>query len=90
MGHSIPDKIKNKPALDEHLSFYYQAFIDLDTTRSHANGATAISWMSIVEYAKYYDLTHDETLELVSIIRAMDKVNLERINKTIKDKYVTN
>lgn len=90
MGQPIPEKIKNKPNLNEDLFFYYQAFIDLDTTRSHANGATAISWLSIVEYAKFYHLDQEETLELVLVIRAMDKVNLERINNTLKEKHATN
>ncbi|MCX8588563.1 MULTISPECIES: hypothetical protein [unclassified Gilliamella] len=86
MGQAIPDKIKNKPELDEHLEFYYQAFLDLDTTRSHSMGPTPISWLAIIEYARFYQLDNEDTNDFVYLIREMDKVNLKHVNRAFKSK----
>lgn len=86
MGQPLPDKIKNKPELEDHLIFYYQAFLDLDTTRSHNMSPTPISWLSIVEYARFYQLDDEDTHDLIQIIKEMDNVNLRYITKTLKEK----
>ncbi|NUF48731.1 phage tail assembly chaperone [Gilliamella sp. ESL0250] len=86
MGHPIPDKIKNKPVLNDDLIFYYQSFLDLDTTRTHNMAPTAISWLSIIEYARFYQLDDEDTHDLIQIIRAMDQVNLKHVEKAFKDK----
>ncbi|OCG31613.1 hypothetical protein A9G29_06205 [Gilliamella sp. Fer2-1] len=86
MGHDIPDKIKNKPELNDDLIFYYQAFLDLDTTRTHSMSPTPISWLSIIEYARFHQLDDEDTFDLIQIIKAMDRVNLKHIEKVFKDK----
>lgn len=86
MGQPIPDKIKNKPQLNDDLYFYYQAFLDLDTTRTHNMSPTPISWLAIIEYARFHQLPDEDTHELVQIIRAMDRVNLKHVEKAFKDK----
>ncbi|MFQ1018072.1 hypothetical protein [Gilliamella sp. BG7] len=86
MGRDVPDKIKNKPQLSDDLIFYYQAFIDLDTTRTHNMSPTPISWLSIIEYARFHQLNDEDTNELIQIIRAMDRVNLKHVEQAFKDK----
>lgn len=90
MGQPLPDRIKNRPELEDHLAFYYQAFLDLDSTRSHNMSPTPISWLSIVKYASFYQLDDEDTHDLIKIIKEMDSVILKHIAKTFKVKNKSN
>ena len=71
----------NEPTLLAGLEFYIDAFIDLDTERSHAMGWTRIPWHSIVRYAEFYQLTEDQSDDLVYFVNKMDLAHIEELEK---------
>ena len=79
MGQPIPDRIANAPNLKEGLSFYLQAFFDLDSERSQGFNVGRIPWTAIVTYGRYHGLYRDEIDILVEHIRALDTANLNWI-----------
>lgn len=78
-GDPLPDRIKNKPRLRSGLSFYYQAFLDLDTERDLSAGAQQIPWSAIVKYAAHCDCDQIESEEMEYLVRYLDNIQLERI-----------
>ena len=59
--------------------FYFDAFFDLDSERSHGMGYTRIPWTSIAEYAMFYSLDEDQTERLFTHIKAMDAAYIKRL-----------
>lgn len=78
-GNPIPDRIANAPELEQGLQIYMQAFVDLDTERSHAMGLVAIPWKSIAQYAEVFELDEEQRDDLFFFIRKMDEAHLKRI-----------
>lgn len=86
-GQPIPDRIVNAPELRLGLSFYFDAFFELDSERSQGYGSVGrIPWSSIQQYADRCDLNEDLTECLFYFIRAMDNANLKRIQENFKPK----
>jgi hypothetical protein len=77
----IPDRILNKPILEEGLELYMQAFYDLDTERDYSMQAGPIKWSDIVGYAHYYDFDEEQTDALLFFMRRMDNFRLKELNK---------
>lgn len=65
--------------LIEGLQFFFTAFFDLDTERSHANGLTRIPWSKIKGYAEHYALSDEQTDDLLHFILRMDDAHLARL-----------
>ncbi len=73
----LPDKIANKPTLNEGLFFYWQAFADLSTDRSLGMAEGPIPWSAIDRYGYRHDIWSDEFDRLVYIIRGLDSEYLK-------------
>lgn len=85
-GDPIPDKIANAPAPRDDLKLYWNAFFDLDTTRSHSNGPVAISILSMFEYCEYYGLDEYQRETLIFLVKAMDAAHIKRITREMNSK----
>jgi hypothetical protein len=76
-----PEKFKgNGPELRWGLSLYFEAFLELDTERSHGSGYTRIPWHCIVRYAAYHDLSEDQTELMLIHIQAMDRAYIKQLS----------
>lgn len=71
-GMEIPDRIQKAPVLGLGLSFYLQAFFDLDADRNVGMSLGRIPWSVVLQYAAFYRLTEEQTDCLTYIIREMD------------------
>lgn len=71
-GEPIPDRILNAPQLLSGLGMYYDAFFDLDTTRSHNFGFERISWQSVKDYAEAYEYNEHQLAFVLYVIPRMD------------------
>lgn len=60
---------------------YYDAFFDLDTTRSHTTSFSRISWLSIREYAEVHDYEPHQVAFLLYCIPQMDNALREVLDK---------
>lgn len=72
----LPDKIADAPRILTGLEPYYIAFWELSTDRPSGFGAGQIPWSSIDRYAAREGMGHDEYLDLIDMIRAMDRAFL--------------
>ena len=79
MGQPLPARIANAPELMLGLQVYLQAFFDLDSERSHANGYTLIPWSSIYSYAQTLDFDDEQTEDLIYLIRRLDSEHVKRL-----------
>jgi len=84
MGQPMPDRIANAPELKQGLQLYLQAFLDLDSERSHAMAPTPIPWTSISTYARHLELDEEQTEALFFIINSVDGNHLARLRKKMK------
>lgn len=78
-GQPIPDRIANAPELLLGLQIYLQAFFDLDSERSHANGLTLIPWSAIKNYAVAFEFDEEQTEDLFYFVKAMDSAHIEKL-----------
>ena len=85
-GQPLPDRIANAPTLRLGLSFYLNAFFDLDSERTQGWGLGRIPWLAIQQYAVFYELDEEQTDCLVYFIRAMDSAHLKRVEEQNKIK----
>lgn len=83
-GQPIPEFIKNKPELEPGLEVYLNAYLDLDSERTHAFGPAGIPVTSMLHYAKAFNFDEDQQDDLVYFLRAMDSENLKRVKKLQK------
>lgn len=63
------------------------AYFDLDSERTHKDGATPIPWTSIVQYAVFHEIPDEIINDFIYLIKRIDSANLERIDGEIKRKY---
>ena len=68
----LPERIANAPQLFEGLELYYDAFFDLDTTRSHTQGFTRISILDTKDYAEAWGFDDEQTAMLLYVVPRMD------------------
>lgn len=82
---NLPDKIKGAPVLLPGLELFYDAFMDLASSRGHtAGGPGSIPFSEVSAWASHYDLDH-ETFELLWLfIRRMDAVYLDYVRSKSK------
>ena len=78
----IPDKILNKPNLFLGLALYLNAWFELDTERAEA--LAPIKRSSIFEYARDYELSEEQTDDLLYYINSMDTAHLKRERAKVK------
>lgn len=75
----VPDKFNNAPELRWGLELYYEAFLELDSERSHGSGWTYIPWTSVIRYAEVYEFDEDQTERLLTHIKAMDNAHIKKL-----------
>jgi hypothetical protein len=80
-GQPIPERIANAPKLRQGLQLYMQAFFELDTERSIGMAVGRIPWTSIIDYAKAYEFSEEQTADFVYFIRAMDNAHLKHLDE---------
>ena len=77
-GGKTPERVRAKPKLASGLTFFFDAFYDLDTERSLAD-LHPIPWSKIVLYAEYHGLKKEEADDLLYFIREVDNAFLKRL-----------
>lgn len=83
-GQPIPDRIKNAPRLQLGLTLYFDAFFDLDAERKHDNGFAYIPRSAMWAYAQQYNLTDEQTEDLLYLVREMDIAHIKRLEAKTK------
>ena len=84
-GEPIPEHIAKAQKIGATEQFWYQAFFDLDTERTHGQGLTKIPRSAIVAYAAECGLNEEEKQELIYVIRTVDNEHLSELAKKQKD-----
>lgn len=85
-GNPIPDRIANAPELKPGLNLFLEAFLELDSERSHSFGPERIPLTKIFEYANAYEFEQEQTEDLVYLVREMDKAHVSDLAKRQKSK----
>ena len=84
MGQPLPDRIKNAPRLKLGLALYYEAFFDLDAERKHDNSFAHIPRSAMWAYAQQYELSSEQTEDLIYLLREMDLAHIKRLEAKTK------
>jgi hypothetical protein len=71
-GIPIPSEFEDAPEILEGCKVYYDAFVSLDTERSHGMGFTAIPWSKIKNYCDHYGFNIHDTEDFLNIITDLD------------------
>lgn len=85
-GKPLPEKIRNAPELDPSLRIYSRAFKQLSSCRQLGMGIGPIPWTAVVEYAKIYQLSQEQTDALHFHVERMDGAYLDWVNKKTTNK----
>ncbi len=72
------------PSLKPWLIFYLDAYLELDTDRTHNMGISKIPWSSIKRYSDHFNLDEEQSERLFYFIRAMDDANVRRLEGKLK------
>lgn len=80
-GLEMPDRVKNAPEVYPGLELYYQAWMDLHSSRPQGFGPCPIQWNMIREYAVANEFDLDQTAQLHHALDAMDQVYLAWADK---------
>jgi len=81
----LPKRIAEKPALHFGSALFLNAWFDLDPERDRSKGQ-GITRASCFQYARDYDLDHEQRDDLWTHIAAMDSAFLEWHGKRTKAK----
>lgn len=85
-GRPLPDWYLQEPVLQGADGFYLRAFWDLSSCRPSSFSVGPIPWNLIVQYAERYGLDEDIVESFIYIMRAMDKVYLDWVDKELENK----
>lgn len=75
------DQKQQEPVLNYGLEFYLDAFMDLDSERSHGMGWMRIPWHCTWQYGLAYDLDTEQMDDLVYFISRMDAAHITRLEE---------
>lgn len=78
-GHDAPESIAEAPDVRLDLSFYFEAYLHLSTTRPAGFGPRPIPWTAIQAYAEAHEF--DDPDEFRAIIARTDAIVLEAIEE---------
>lgn len=85
MVNNLPEKIQNAPEILPGLEIFYEAFMDLASSRGHtAAGPAPIPFSEISAWAMRYEIEGDTFELLLHFIRRLDGVYLEFVSKQSK------
>lgn len=80
----MPRKIADAPELWPGLEVYFEAWMQMDSCRQVGMSIGPIPWTAIEQYAKAMDLDDQQTARMHRLLRAMDRVYLDWVNKRKK------
>jgi hypothetical protein len=81
----LPDRIKNAPDLFMGLELTFNAFLELNTTRSTGWSAGPIPSWCIAEFVNRVELSEEEGEDLHYLIRLMDQEFLKYVSRKNKE-----
>lgn len=82
---NLPGKILDAPSLLPGLDIFFEAFLDLTSSRMQGvNGPGPIPFSEIDAWARRYEIDEDTFERLQLFIRRMDKVYIEHVVKKSK------
>jgi hypothetical protein len=71
-GEELPKAMQNKPNLHVGLSLYFNAWFELDLERDRKE-AEYIKRSQVFEYARDYELSHEQREDMWFYIQQMDR-----------------
>lgn len=77
-GHKLPEERKT---LKQDIHHYFSAFIELHSCRNNGMSVGSIPWTAINKYAEAYGYSGESYFRLISYIREMDNLYIEKSNK---------
>ena len=81
MGRTLPEKIQNAPVLEKGLELFFNAWMELNTTRSIGMAVGPIPWLAVHEYANWYELDDDQRDALHYHVNEMDSAYFKHTAK---------
>jgi len=69
---SLPGQWQDKPELTDREEWFFEAFFELNTTRSLGFGIGPIPWTALLAYSQEMGLCDDEFDEFRYLITALD------------------
>ena len=81
---SLPERALNPPQLAVGLQFYWDAFWTLGADRAIGMSEGPIPWTAVHTFALSRGMSVDESDRLYRIVRAMDVVYLNELNRKNK------
>lgn len=82
----MPDRIRNAPRLTKGLGLFFNAFFDLDAERQHGTGLAYIPRSAMWEYCRQYELSDEQTEDLIYLCREMDIAHIKRLEAKLDKK----
>lgn len=84
-NYKLPQFLEDEPQINVGLEFYIIAYFDLGTTRQVGFGMSPISYFSIRDYARDYDIRGQDNFEnFESYIRELEKVEFKILERKKK------
>lgn len=81
----MPGALRDKPEIPPHLLFYWQCFMDLAHDRQvFMGGVTQISYMALSRWAEDHEVAGDALDRLTSMVRALDRVWVDDVDRRTK------
>lgn len=82
----LPQAIQKAPVLWLGLELFFGAFLDLDGDRPSGWNMRPIPLLTIVDYAKAYNITGEQREDLLYYVRGMDRAYMKHETKKGKRK----
>lgn len=74
--------LRLEPEVDAGTKIMVRAYAELSTCRTSAGmGLGPVSWVAMIEWARYHDLDREVTDHLIHILRMVDTEMLRRANQ---------
>lgn len=79
----MPRAIQNRPTLDDHLVFYFEAFQDLSRSRSYSQaGPQPIAMGEVLAYCQMFDIQgYEFRKRLLALVQALDRTYREVVSE---------
>lgn len=79
----LPRALQNRPTLDEHLVFYFEAFQDLSRSRSYSQaGPQPLAMGEILAYCQMFDIEgYEFRKKLLALVQALDRTYREVVSE---------
>jgi hypothetical protein len=78
--------LESEPVLDAGLAIMCRAYVELSTCRSNGMSIGPISWLAMVEWARYHELDRHITDHLIRVLRLVDAETLRRAAERVNEK----